>query len=143
MLLYRAIQLAKQIHEGQVDKAGVPYIMHCLSVMIQGATEDDMILGVLHDTFEDGGTFDVGEKLDELGLGHYETDLYHLTRQKSESYKDYLSRVKRFGPVQVKIADLNHNMDMTRIKNPTDADWARFRKYVKAKEFLLDNTHSM
>lgn len=52
-LLEKAIEIAVKAHKGQKDKAGEPYILHCLSVMLKGKTEDEKIVGVLHDAVED------------------------------------------------------------------------------------------
>ena len=51
--LQRAISIAVEAHEGQIDKGGNPYILHPLRVMMSLRTVDEMIVGVLHDVVED------------------------------------------------------------------------------------------
>ena len=55
-LLEKAIKIASICHEGQVDKAGKPYILHPLTVMESVDTLPEKILAVLHDTIEDTDT---------------------------------------------------------------------------------------
>lgn len=52
-MLERAIEIAVEAHRGQMDKAGKLYILHPLRVMLRGKTQDEMIVGILHDTVED------------------------------------------------------------------------------------------
>ena len=51
--LEKAIQIATEAHKGQLDKSGKDYIGHPLRVMEMGNTEEEKIVGVLHDVVED------------------------------------------------------------------------------------------
>jgi (p)ppGpp synthase/HD superfamily hydrolase len=130
--LERAIALAAQAHEGQVDKAGAPYILHPLRVMLRMTTTDERITAVLHDVVEDCGI-----SLATLrAAGFSETVLAAITavtRQPAESYEDFVLRAAAH-PVgrRVKIADLLDNSDLTRIAYPTARDHERLEKYRRA-----------
>jgi len=67
--LERAIALAAKAHEGQVDKAGAPYILHPLRMMLKLSSTDERITAVLHDVVEDCGvTFDALRVIVETGV---------------------------------------------------------------------------
>lgn len=127
-----AIALAIKAHYGQVDKAGNPYILHVLRVMLALDTETEMIAGVLHDVVEDSG-YSLSD-LKKTGFpDEIITTLDCLTKRDSENYKDYIERIKP-NPVamRVKLADLEDNMDINRLSNPCKEDISRFEKYKKA-----------
>lgn len=129
MDLTHAIALAKQAHQGQVDKAGKPYIEHPLRVM-QGMDSDvGRIVGVLHDAIEDSDlTLD---QLVEAGFGgHIVAAIDAITKREGEAYETYLDRVIA-NPIalRVKIADMSDNMNIARIAEPTPKDWQRLEKY--------------
>jgi hypothetical protein len=133
--LEAAIALAAEAHRGQVDKAGQPYILHPLRVMLKLEREDKRIAAVLHDTVEDCGL--------ELGLikQQFGADIADavdaLTRRKGESYSAFIERCGANDIARaVKWADLCDNMDLSRLAEVTDADSARNAKYAKARERL-------
>ena len=136
--LERAIELAVKAHFGQLDKAGMPYILHPLWLMYQFETLEMMITAVLHDTIEDS----------ELSLADLRREGFSapiieavdaLTHRASESYDAYLQRVQENAIARrVKLADLEHNMDLRRIDQVTHADLKRLEKYHKARQFLDD-----
>ena len=130
-----AIILAATLHKGQVDKAGSPYILHALRVMFRLKSDRARIAGVLHDVVEDCNV-----SLDDLrakGFDDMVIDaLDHLTKRPEEEddYDSFISRVA-MGPDlarQVKMADLEENMDLTRIEKPTESDLLRAQKYKRA-----------
>ncbi|ACX80304.1 metal dependent phosphohydrolase, HD region [Aggregatibacter phage S1249] len=133
----RAELFAKSIHHNQVDKAGKPYIQHLQAVVDNLVDPSDEMVAVawLHDSVEDTeSTFD--------DLTHYFGNTVAqavdaITKRKGELYADYLKRVKA-NPIArlVKIADLSHNMDLSRLLKITEKDLDRKAKYIKAKEFL-------
>jgi GTP diphosphokinase / guanosine-3',5'-bis(diphosphate) 3'-diphosphatase len=129
MDLTRAIALAELAHGGQVDKAGKPYINHPLRVMQSMQTEMGRIVAVLHDAVEDSDlTLD---QLTEAGFGiEIVTAIDAITKRPGEVYEIYLQRVMA-NPIalQVKIADMSDNMNITRIAEPTPKDWQRLEKY--------------
>lgn len=138
-ILEKAIQIAVLAHNGQVDKGGQPYILHPISVMMKMDTIEEKIVAILHDSIEDSNikeeeliAFGIPKKLvDEIDL---------LTRKNGDSYMQYISKVKT-GKIakKVKLADLETNMDLNRIKKPTKTDFDRVKKYKKAYKRLLED----
>ncbi len=140
MDLERAIEIAVQAHKGASDKGGSPYILHPLAVMHNLDRDDEKIVGVLHDVVEDTQwTF---EKLLDEGFSVTVVDaLRSVTKQEGgEDYFDFIQRAKK-NPLgrKVKIADIQHNMDVTRIKVISDKDATRLNKYKKALEILISD----
>ena len=135
--LQRAIEIATEAHQGQFDKAGRDYIGHPLRVMEMGKTEEEKIVGVLHDVIEDTDwTF---EKLAEEGFSdEVIAALRCITKiSENENYDDFIDRVKK-NPlaVAVKINDLTDNMDIRRLPYLSDKDVKRLKKYLKAYKRL-------
>lgn len=128
-----AIIWATEVHRGQVDKAGNPYILHPLRVMLRMTTPAARFVAILHDTIEDSD-----HTLDDLrALGYDETIIAAvdaLTRRADESYEAFIQRIKP-NPLarQVKLGDLLDNMDLRRA-NPvvTDKDAERLARYQRA-----------
>lgn len=134
--LEKAISIAAQAHAGQADKAGAPYLLHPLRVMMKMTSDEERIAAVLHDLIEDTGWS--LERLKEEGFGAgILAALDHLTKRDGEEYGDFIERVKR-NPlaVKVKIADLEDNLDASRLKEVTAADAARLEKYRRALPLL-------
>lgn len=127
-----AIALAIKAHYGQVDKAGNPYILHVLRVMLALDTETEMIAGVLHDMIEDS-CYSLSD-LKKMGYSdNIITALNYLTKKELENYEDFIERIKASPiAVRVKLADLKDNMDISRITNPGKEDFSRLEKYRKA-----------
>ena len=137
ILLERAIEIATEAHKGQFDKAGRDYIGHPLRVMEMGKTEEEKIVGVLHDVIEDTDwTF---ERLAEEGFSdEVIAALRCVTKiSENENYDDFIDRVKK-NPlaVAVKINDLTDNMDIRRLPYLSDKDVKRLKKYLKAYKRL-------
>lgn len=135
--LERAIQIATEAHKGQFDKAGKDYICHPLRVMEMGKTEEEKIVGVLHDVVEDGDwTFDA---LEAEGFTHEVIAALKCVTKTSENenYDEFIERVKK-NPlaVAVKINDLTDNMDIRRLPYLSDKDVKRLKKYLKAYKKL-------
>lgn len=135
--LQRAIEIATEAHRGQLDKAGRDYIGHPLRVMEMGKTENEKIVGVLHDVIEDSDwTF---EKLAEEGFSdEVIAALKCVTKtSENENYDDFIDRVKK-NPLAaaVKINDLTDNMDIRRLPYLSDKDVKRLKKYLKAYKRL-------
>jgi len=132
-----AITLAVEIHRGQVDKYGQPYILHPLRVMFRLDGEFDQIVGILHDVVEDSDlTFD-----DLRQKGYTEaviTALDGVTRREEETYEEFVTRSLAH-PVsrRVKLADLQDNMDLRRFPAElTERDFERLQRYRRAWERL-------
>lgn len=137
-LLTKAISIALKEHEGQTDKAGMPYAGHIMRVMQAGRTTDEKIVGVLHDLVEDTDwTF---EALLAEGFPTHIIDALRCATKLSddEPYDAFIQRVKT-NPlaVAVKINDLTDNMDIRRLSDITENDVQRLRKYLKAYRNLI------
>ncbi|PYY28311.1 HD domain-containing protein [Paenibacillus illinoisensis] len=134
-----AIKLAAEAHLGQYDKAGDPYILHPLRVMMQLETEAERIVGVLHDVLEDTQV-DAIELLKQGFSGQVIEALESVTRRKEETYFEFVQRAKQNEVGRkVKLADLKDNMDWNRIKEPTEDDMKRMQKYQKAYYILIQD----
>jgi (p)ppGpp synthase/HD superfamily hydrolase len=133
MDIERAISIATNAHKGQKDKGGKSYILHPLRVMLSvGDSEVTQIVAVLHDVVED--TSWTMDALREEGFSEEVLEgIDAVTHQEGESYEDFIDRAAS-NPIGrcVKIADLKDNMDLSRISNPTDQDYARVEKYRAA-----------
>ena len=134
--LEKAIAIAAKAHEGQIDKAGAPYIIHPLRVMMRVmmrvTTTEERIAAVLHDVVEDTGiSFDShrAEGFSEQILSAVES----LTKRANEDYDAFILRAAA-NPIgrKVKLPDLAENSDLTRISTPTDKDHGRVAKYRRA-----------
>ena len=136
--LQRAIEIATEAHNGQFDKSGKDYIGHPLRVMDMGNTEEEKIVGVLHDVVEDTDwTF---ERLTAEGFSEEIISALRCvtTTSENENYDDFIERVKK-NPlaVAVKINDLTDNMDIRRLPYLSDKDVKRLKKYLKAYKKLI------
>ena len=134
--LERAIALAAEAHAGMVDKAGAPYILHPLRVMLRVDGERARIAAVLHDVVED--TDWTIERLREEGFDpEVLAAVDALTRREGEDYYDFCRRAARHPIARVvKRADIEDNLDLSRIPDPTPADHARVERYRRALELL-------
>ncbi len=144
-MLERAIALAVTTHEGQRDKAGQPYVLHPLRVMLRVAPDiEAQTVAVLHDTVEDSEkgsedrrvTFDT---LHRLGFSKAVVDAVDcLTRRHGEPYAPFIERLA-VNPlaVRVKLADLADNLDVARLSHVQEADVERLNRYIEARRFLL------
>jgi (p)ppGpp synthase/HD superfamily hydrolase len=133
----KALKLALEIHAGQVDKAGKPYILHPLRLMLKFSTDDEMITALMHDVVEDGDI--TLADLEELGFNKYVVSAIDcLTKRDNESYEAFISRINQNSLAKkIKIEDLKDNMDLTRLDSISDKDIARVKKYHKALSVLL------
>ena len=151
--LNQARCLAQVSHAGQVDKAGKPYLVHVETVsrtvgdLISGwyGLSDDFsvkarIVGYLHDIIED-----TEMTVDDLWKNKIPTDcilaIEAITKIEGEAYQDYLMKVKRCKlAAVVKVADMIHNSDLSRLDKVTEEDLFRREKYQKAITFLSEFT---
>ena len=131
-----ALKIATEAHKGQKDKGGANYILHPLKVAELCPHDICKVIALLHDVIEDCGL--TTTELDEKGIYpiiHGRVKL--LTRQEGQTYQEYLEAIAEDPYArEVKIADLTHNMDLSRIPNPTEKDFERVEKYKKALAFL-------
>ena len=135
----KALQIAARAHEGQVDKQGLPYILHPLRVMDGVEGLDAKIVAVLHDVVEDTPvTFDDLER--EGFSGRVLAAVRCVTHAEGETYADYVVRC-RADPIarRVKLSDLADNTRLSRtIVRPLalGRDTARYAKYLLSHSFL-------
>lgn len=135
-MLAVAYQLAADSFVDKVDKQGRPYFEHCLQVMHNLNTDDDELkqIALLHDFIEDCYSDNCSNGVSHLiGLG-FSIRVIHavvaLTKMQDETYESYIRILKRCkDAVLVKIADLKHNSDITRLKGLTEKDVQRMIKY--------------
>ena len=135
-LLDLAIKIVEKAHTGQIDKAGKPYILHPLTVMAQMEDVESKIVAVLHDAIEDSDL--TLTELSQQGFPELIIEaIAAITKLDGELYDDYLLRVMgNTIACKVKIADVSHNMDISRIANPTVKDFQRLEKYQKVLKQL-------
>ena len=137
--LNRAIEIATSAHVGATDKYGAAYINHVTRVMNMGATDNEKIVGVLHDVIED--THWTFEDLEKEGFSKEVIDALRCVTKTSEDedYQEFITRVK-INPlaVKVKLNDLTDNLDIKRMPEVLESDLKRLNKYLKAYNELLN-----
>ena len=135
--LEQAIIIAAEGHRGRKEKAGFPYILHPLRMMLGLSSPDERIVAVLHDVCEDcpGWTFD--RLRDEGFSDEIIAALDAVTKREGENYEDFARRAAA-NPIgrNVKLADLADNCDLSRISQPTEADYQRIEKYQRAIKLI-------
>ena len=131
-----ALEIAISAHKGQKDLGGRDYIEHPKAVANLLETDEEKTIGYLHDVLED--TSITEEDLVTMGISsEIVSAIKVLTKKRGEPYTEYIERVKENELARkVKIADLQHNMDLSRIPNPTKRDFERLEKYKKALMYL-------
>jgi (p)ppGpp synthase/HD superfamily hydrolase len=136
-LTKKALRLCFEAHKDQLDKSGLPYIFHPFHLAEQMDTEATVCVALLHDVVED--TDYTLEDLIAMGFPKPVTDaLALMTHDENVPYLDYVSKLKD-NPIarQVKLADLKHNSDLTRLDRIDEKALERVEKYRKAMELLL------
>lgn len=139
-MLSKMLAIAATAHQGQYDKAGKPYFLHCLEVMRLLNTDDEELqcIAVCHDLFED--TRITKEDLAFAGASHRVIyGVTCMTKQSGQTYEEYKAQVKSNpDAVKVKMADLTHNSDIRRMKSVCQKDFERVIKYRQFYAELLD-----
>ena len=157
MNLEKAIKIAVEAHTGQLDKGGNPYILHPLRVMLSLDSEEERIVGVLHDVVEDceGWTWDrlrsngfpekIIDALQSVSkTPEEEAEFKRLKKTDSEEAvrRHYFAFVKRAAANEigqkVKVADIRDNLDISRIDDITERDINRLNRYKKALGILTE-----
>lgn len=133
-----ALRIAIRAHKGQKDKSEREYVMHPIRVAERCKDPRAKIVALLHDTIEDTNVTQEylrSEGFPEEIIGA----VLSVTKQKGENYEDFVSRAaaNAIGR-EVKIADLEDNMDIRRLHEITDEDVARLRKYLRAWKYLIN-----
>lgn len=134
-LLDKAIKMAIDAHDGQLDKGGKPCILHPLRVMLRMESTDEMIVAILHDTLEDTD-LDPKEITKHFGIGIL-LEVDRLSRKRGEKYFEYIRRVKTSKlATKVKLADLFDNMDPQRVMALPEDERDIVNRYQKAVGIL-------
>ena len=134
----KALKLCFDAHKDQVDKSGMPYVFHPFHLAEQMKDEQSTIVALLHDIIED-----TEYTLDDLKTMGFNEDILEaislMTHKDGVPYMDYVAKIKT-NPIAktVKLADLRHNSDMTRLEVITQKDQERVEKY-SAAILLLEN----
>lgn len=134
----KALRLCFDAHKDQVDKSGIPYVFHPFHLAEQMETEETTIVALLHDVIED--TSYTLEDLKEKGFSETVTDaLKLLTHDDKTKYEDYVALIKN-NPIAttVKLADLRHNSDLSRLDTVDQKALDRREKYLRAIELLSE-----
>jgi len=149
-LISKAADLAKEFHRGQVDKQGIDYFEgHLTTVGNAGYNWKEKVVGFLHDAAEDTPhTVDeIVQTLKEKSNGILKDEdaqeiydaLSLLNANTASSREEYIARIKEsFIATKVKLNDLTHNMDISRISNPTNKDMERVKRYRKEYRQVLE-----
>lgn len=135
--LERAIEIAARAHAGQVDKAGQPYVLHPLRIMMAVNGLHERMAAVLHDVVEDTDV-----TLDDLRAEGFPPEVLEavrvLTKGEGEGRVEAAKRAAAHPVARaVKLADVADNMDLGRIAKPTERDFARLREYEQVRAVLL------
>ncbi|MBE6562314.1 MAG: HD domain-containing protein [Ruminococcaceae bacterium] len=134
----KALKLCFDAHKDQKDKSGMPYVFHPFHLAEQMETEETTIAALLHDVVED--TDFTLEDISEMGFSKNVTDaLALLTHDDDTDYMDYVAKIKE-NPIAkaVKLADLAHNSDLSRLDEVTEKALERREKYLKAIKLLKE-----
>ena len=132
----KALKLCFEAHRNQTDKSGVPYVFHPFHLAEQMLDEDCTIVALLHDVVEDSEY-----RLEDLRAYGFSVAVLEalslLTHEPGVPYLDYIENLKGNDISRtVKLADLRHNSDLSRLDHITDRDRQRVAKYKKAIELL-------
>ena len=132
----KALKLCFDVHKEQVDKSGLPYVFHPFHLAEQMETEETTIVALLHDVVEDSDL--TLEDLRQMGFSDTViAALALLTHDPAVEYMDYVRAIKD-NPIAraVKLADLRHNSDLTRLDTVDEKALARREKYLQAMTLL-------
>ena len=134
----RALKLCFEAHKGQVDKSGMPYVFHPFHLAEQMVDEPTTVVALLHDLIED--TEYTLADLRQMGFsGEVIAAIALMTHADGVPYMEYVAQIKA-NPIAkaVKLADLKHNSDLSRLDTVTPKDEARAEKYKTAIALLED-----
>ena len=138
-LFDKAAEIAMKAHEGQTDKSGKPYIGHVMRVSLRCKTQKSKVIALLHDVIED--TPVTPEQLRAEGIPADIVEcVITLSKKEGEPYEQYINKVA-LNPLcrEVKIADLEDNMDIRRLTEIGESDVRRLKKYLKAWKTLTSH----
>ena len=135
-LTKKALKLCFEAHKEQVDKSGMPYVFHPFHLAEQMTEEATTVVALLHDVVEDTDI-----SFENLEIQGFSDEILNalklLTHDKSIPYMDYVAEIKKnIIATKVKLADLKHNSDLTRLSVVDEKTLNRKKKYEKAIKFL-------
>ena len=138
-MIKTAMKIAFDAHKEQVDKVGLPYIYHPIHLAEQMSDEVSICVALLHDVVEDSDiTFD---DLCEQGISNEViATLRLLSHGDDVQYMDYIQNIKDSGDavaVSIKLADLKHNSNVSRLDRVDEKDLIRREKYLDAIKVLV------
>lgn len=140
-ILQKSIDIATKAHKGQVDKAGKDYIEHPKEVAARCKGLDTKIVAMLHDVIED--TDLAAQDLVRSEIPDYLVDAVTLlTKVKDENYSEdeYYRKIKKNRIARVvKLADLSHNTDLSRLEQVDEKAMKRYKKYLSRIAYLNEN----
>lgn len=147
--LEKAIEIAAKAHAGQIDKAGMPYILHPLRMMMKMNTLEEQIAATLHDVVED-----TDYKLSDLQKAGFSEEVIYAVeclthepdpaKDKNEDYAGFIEQVKKSRiAVNVKIADIEDNMDLCRLNKIDKKAVKRLKRYHAAWLTLKAHNESL
>lgn len=132
----KAMRLCFEAHKEQLDKGGMPYVFHPFHLAEQMSTEETVIVALLHDVAEDS-QYTLAD-LKQMGFSQRVVDAVALmTHDDAEPYLEYVAKLRQ-NPIAraVKLADLRHNSDLSRLAEVDEKALKRVQKYAKAIELL-------
>ncbi len=132
----KALKLCFEAHKNQIDKSGMPYVFHPFHLAEQMTTEETAIVALLHDVVEDSDY--TLKDLTEMGFDKCVIEAIALmTHNDDTPYMDYVAKIKE-NPIAkaVKLADLRHNSDLSRLDVIDEKALTRREKYLKAIALL-------
>lgn len=132
----KALRLSFEAHKNQLDKSGMPYVYHPFHLAEQMDSEETVIVALLHDVVED--TDYSIQDIAVMGFSKAVIDaLTLMTHDKAVPYPEYVAKIKT-NPIAtaVKLADLRHNSDLSRLETVDDAALRRVQKYKTAIALL-------
>ena len=135
-LTKKALKLCFEAHKDQVDKTGIPDVFHPFHLAEQMNSEDEVCVALLHDTVEDTDiTFE--DLINEGFNDNIINALKLLTHNDDTPYMDYIYKIKG-NPLarKVKLADLYHNSDLTRLDLTVDKIPPKYEIYLDAIKYL-------
>ena len=145
-LVMKATVIVTDLFKNDIDKGGNSYLLHLLYVYSGVKSKEEKTIAMLYEILEEKEVS--SEDLIEVGFSeNIVNDVLILTKDKSISYEEYIDNIIENGSIEsirVKLADLDNNMDITRIKNPTEKDYDRINnKYIPAYEKLKKRLEEM
>lgn len=143
-LTKKATMLANMFFKDKKDKGGFPYLGHLQYVSNSFDDEDRKVVALLHDIIED--TVVSKTILLELGFPNHIVDSIDILTRKDDNYESYIEDIANSNDlvaIDVKLKDLEHNMDISRIINPTDADYERIDKYKRSHKKLEEKRNGL